>query len=317
MSKITNVRLPSVGSAQYNPEQFNQLVRSLEQIILQLNSSYTSIPDQNISASASWFGGGGGAAGGGFAGGIRGFQTSNGIMLPYALLMDETDQFNYSATEDNILTFDTPVLEYGIRLGSHSAVFTGEIDDGSGSAGTILDVTAVTSGTILKGMTISGTGVTAGTKIIAQVSGTTGGIGVYTVDTSQLTASTTITGTRASKLLFDYPGQYLINVRVQGVNKSNAVKEFELWAKNTGVNYPLSNTRFDLPVRKSASIYGHVSALISGVFTVNDPVTEYLEMAWWGEDTDVEIEHYASGTSPTRPAVPSVILSAAFISAEA
>jgi hypothetical protein len=316
MSKIFNVRLPN-ASLEYNAQQFDQLVRSLEQIVLQLNSTYTSIPDQNLAAAASWFGGGGGAAGGGFAGGIGGFQTSNGIMLPYALLMDETDQFNYSATEDNILTFDTPVLEYGIRLGSHSAVFTAEIDDGSGSAGTVLDVTAVTSGTILKGMTISGTGVTAGTKIIAQVSGTTGGVGVYTVDTSQLTASTTITGTRASKLLFDYPGQYLINVRVQGVNKSNAVKEFELWAKNTGVNYPLSNTRFDLPVRKSASIYGHVSALISGVFTVNDPVTEFLEMAWWGEDTDVEIEHYAAGTSPTRPAVPSVILSAAFISAEA
>ena len=316
MSKIFNVRLPN-ASPEYNAQQFDQLVRSLEQIVLQLNNTYTSIPDQNQAAAAAWFGGGGGAAGGGFAGGIRGFQTSNGIMLPYALLMDETDQLNYSATEDNILTFDTPVLEYGIRLGSHSAVFTGEIDNGSGSAGTVLDVTAVTSGTILKGMTISGTGVTAGTKIIAQVSGTTGGIGVYTVDTSQLTASTTITGTRASKLLFDYPGQYLINVRVQGVNKSNAVKEFELWAKNTGVNYPLSNTRFDLPERKSASIYGHVSAFISGIFTVNDPVTEYLEMAWWGEDTDVEIEHYVAGTSPTRPAVASVILSAAFISAEA
>lgn len=316
MSKIFNVRLPN-ASPEYNAQQFDQLVRSLEQIVLQLNNTYTSIPDQNQAAAASWFGGGGGAAGGGFAGGIRGFQTSNGIMLPYALLMDETDQLNYSATEDNILTFDTPVLEYGIRLGSHSAVFTGEIDDGSGSAGTVLDVTAVTSGTILKGMTISGTGVTAGTKVIAQVSGTTGGIGVYTVDTSQLTASTTITGTRASKLIFDYPGQYLINVRVQTVNKSNAVKEFELWAKNTGVNYPLSNTRFDLPIRKSATIYGHISAFISGVFTVNDSVTEYLEMAWWGEDTDVEIESYAAGTTPTRPAVASVILSAAFISAEA
>jgi hypothetical protein len=317
MSKIFNVRLPNAVSGTYDPQQFNQLVRSLEQIVLQLNSTYTSITDQNQGAALGWMSGSSAGAGGGFAGGIRGFQTSNGIMLPYALLMDQDDQLNYSATEDNIITFGTPVLEYGIRVGSHSAVFTGEIDDGGGLAGTVLDVTAVTSGTILKGMTISGTGVTAGTKIIGQVSGTTGGVGVYTVDTSQLTASTTITGTRASKLIFDYPGQYLINVRVQTVNKSNAVKEFELWAKNTGVNYPLSNTRFDLPIRKSATIYGHISAFISGVFTVNDSVTEYLEMAWWGEDTDVEIESYAAGTTPTRPAVASVILSAAFISAEA
>ena len=53
MSKITNVRLPN-ASPQYSPEQFNQLVRSLEQIVLQLNSTYGSVFDQN-QAAAAWF----------------------------------------------------------------------------------------------------------------------------------------------------------------------------------------------------------------------------------------------------------------------
>ena len=44
MSKITNVRLPNAVSQQYDPQQFNQLVRSLEQVILQLNATYTPIP---------------------------------------------------------------------------------------------------------------------------------------------------------------------------------------------------------------------------------------------------------------------------------
>jgi hypothetical protein len=55
MSKITSVRLPNVGSSQYNPEQFNQLVRSLEQIILQLNSSYTPITTEDKDQAQTWF----------------------------------------------------------------------------------------------------------------------------------------------------------------------------------------------------------------------------------------------------------------------
>jgi hypothetical protein len=316
MSKIFNVRLPNAAPTEYSPQQFDQLVRSLEQIVLQLNSTYTSTQDQNLGAAASWFGAGGGSAGGGFAGPVRGFQASTGILLPYAMLMSEQDQANVGTTSENIITFDSPIFEYGIKVASHTAVFTGEIDDGAGSAGTVLDVTAVTSGTLLTGMTITGTGVTAGTRIVAQVSGTTGGVGVYTVSTSQLVASTTINGSRASKLVFDYPGQYLVNFRTQVSNQDNAVGEFEVWAKNNGVNYPLSNSRFDLVARKSASIWSHIVPAINGIFTVNDATTEYLEMAWWSDRPGAFLEHYGVGTSPTRPAIPSVIMTIAFVSAE-
>lgn len=66
------------------------------------------------------------------------------------------------------------------------ATFTGSI------SGTTLTVTAVASGTILINSQISGANVSLYTSITAQVSGTTGGIGVYTVDTSQTAASATI-----------------------------------------------------------------------------------------------------------------------------
>jgi len=56
MSKITNVRLPNVTSPDYDPEQFNQLVRSLEQIVLQLNASYTSYVSENKGTGRTWFG---------------------------------------------------------------------------------------------------------------------------------------------------------------------------------------------------------------------------------------------------------------------
>ena len=116
-----------------------------------------------------------------------------------------------------------------------------------------------------------------------------------------------------SKIVFAYPGQYLITARFQFANRGNAAQEFEIWAKNTGVNYPLSNTRFDIPARKSASIYSHVTANISGIFTVTSG--EYLEFAWWSDGADMYIEHYAAGTSPTRPEIASVIVTATFVSA--
>lgn len=317
MAKINNVRLPNSVPSQYSAEQFNQLVRSLEQIILQLNTTYTPTASDNLAAASSWFAGGGGSAGGGFAGGVRGFQPSSGISLPYGLFMSVADKKSLGITAENVIEYDTPIFGNGIRVGSHTASFTATINDGTPpGAGTVMTVSAVASGPILVGMILTGTGVTAGTRVAAQVSGTTGGTGVYTVTISQEVTSTTIQGSRASKLLFDYAGQYLINVSLQAANRENLISEFELWAKNTGVNYPLSNTRFDLPVRKSALIWGHATPSTVGIFTVNDPANEYLEMAWWAQLPEVYLEHYDPDVNPTRPAVPTVILTAAFISAE-
>ena len=116
-----------------------------------------------------------------------------------------------------------------------------------------------------------------------------------------------------SKIVFSYPGQYLVTARFQFANRGNSPQEFEIWAKNSGVNYPLSNTRFDIPARKSGSIWSHVTANISGIFTVTNG--EYLEFAWWSDGADMYIESYAAGTSPTRPEIASVIVTITFVSA--
>ena len=116
------------------------------------------------------------------------------------------------------------------------------------------------------------------------------------------------------EIYFDEPGQYLVTFTLQVSNRSNAVQEFEVWAGFNGLNYPLSNTRFDLPARKSATVFGHVVPAITGIFTVANPDTEYLTIKWWASSTDVFLEHYAAGTSPTRPEIPSVIMTINFVS---
>ncbi|MBX9593936.1 MAG: hypothetical protein K2X46_06210 [Roseomonas sp.] len=60
-------------------------------------------------------------------------------------------------------------------------------------ATTVLTVTAIGSGTLRPGQPISGSGVTAGTYIVAQLTGAAGGTGTYTVSVSQTASSTTIT----------------------------------------------------------------------------------------------------------------------------
>jgi len=55
MSKINNVRLPNAAERNYDPSQLNQLIRSMEQIVLQLNSNYTPNVSENKSEAQAWF----------------------------------------------------------------------------------------------------------------------------------------------------------------------------------------------------------------------------------------------------------------------
>jgi hypothetical protein len=59
----------------------------------------------------------------------------------------------------------------------------------------VLDVTAVSSGTLAVGDAITGTNIPSGATIASQVSGATGGIGIYTIDipATQYVASETVT----------------------------------------------------------------------------------------------------------------------------
>jgi hypothetical protein len=69
---------------------------------------------------------------------------------------------------------------------ANTVSFTASISNGWGGSGTVLDVTAVDSGTIRIGQNLSGNrGVARFTRITAQISGTPGGIGTYTVSKAQ------------------------------------------------------------------------------------------------------------------------------------
>lgn len=85
----------------------------------------------------------------------------------------------------NSFTDAAAVIQTGI--GHADAHFTGSI------TGTTMTVTAKADGSIAVGQVVSGTGITAGTKIVALGTGT-GGTGTYIVDKTQTATSTAIVG---------------------------------------------------------------------------------------------------------------------------
>jgi hypothetical protein len=87
---------------------------------------------------------------------------------------------------DKLQSFDLSGGAY--FYGLDDAQFTGSI------SGTTLTVSSMAYGSVVVGQTISGTGVTGGTKITAYGTGV-GGTGTYTVSSSQTVSSTTITAT--------------------------------------------------------------------------------------------------------------------------
>jgi len=116
------------------------------------------------------------------------------------------------------------------------------------------------------------------------------------------------------QIWFEQTGQYLVTFSLMFTNRGNDSQIIEVWAKDSAANYPLSNTRLDIAARKSEAVWAHAVATITGIFTVTDPDTDYLAIAWWSDGADVFLESYPEGTSPARPAIPSVILTANFVS---
>ncbi len=126
-----------------------------------------------------------------------------------------------------------------ISMGAQATtIFVGSI------SGNTLTVSSKTSGTITLNTFLVGTGITAGTKIIAtnnenpSLTGT-GGTGTYTVDIVQSSASTTISGLTSGIV-------FVATNKGSGTGKVQPWKEVILSTEGTGIIVPGSD--FDLPL---------------------------------------------------------------------
>lgn len=105
------------------------------------------------------------------------------------------------------LSFQLPQAQAVLPiLQTSTSTFTASI------TGTVMTVTTTPSTSILQNMSLAGTGVTANTFVVSQLSGIPSGIGTYTISAIQTVASTPITGT------LNIPLPY---TEIQGVIYSN------------------------------------------------------------------------------------------------
>ena len=153
-----------------------------------------------------------------------------------------------------------------------TATVTGTIDNGAGSAGTTLTVTAVSSGTLSVGQQVYGTGVSQLTRITALGTGT-GGVGTYTVSTSQLVASTTlVTGPDNYTLLatnsFNVVGNRQTGIpgRRQPIKSGDIAGQMAIWGTKTsnGNSYGADTATSNLTARVTATATENFTATAGG-----------------------------------------------------
>jgi hypothetical protein len=117
-----------------------------------------------------------------------------------------------------------------------------------------------------------------------------------------------------SRIYVRNAGMYNVQFSLQLVNKDNAVQYADIWFRVNGVDVPRSASRFDIPIRKNATVWGHV---IGTVNTFLDMAAgDYVEIAGTTSSTLVGLEHYSADTGIPRPAIPAVILTVQYISVD-
>jgi hypothetical protein len=115
------------------------------------------------------------------------------------------------------------------------------------------------------------------------------------------------------KVKVDYSGLYNVQFSIQFVNTDNAQHDIDIWFRKNNLDVAGSNSKFTVPARKSASIYGNLIAALN--FNIELAKDDYVSLAWATSSTLVTVEHLAAQTTPTRPATPSAIVTIQYLSA--
>jgi hypothetical protein len=134
----------------------------------------------------------------------------------------------------------------------------------------------------------------------------------YAVTFNTTDFSNGVTIASNSRITVADSGIWNLQFSIQFTNTTNDSQDVDVWFRVNGTNAANSNSRFGFAPRKGASDPYHTIAAINYFVSLN--ATDYVEIMWRPTDTGVQIEQYAASASPTRPAVPSAIVTMSFVS---
>jgi len=131
-----------------------------------------------------------------------------------------------------------------------------------------------------------------------------------TFDTTDFSNGVTLSN--SSRLNVAQAGIYNLQFSIQFKNTTNDGQDVDVWFRKNGTNIDNSNSRFHAVARKSSGDPSHLIASLN--FFVSLAANDYVEIMWRPTDIGVSLEHFATSSTPTRPAIPSVIATLSFVS---
>ena len=133
---------------------------------------------------------------------------------------------------------------------------------------------------------------------------------VVTFNTTDISNGVTLSN--SSRLNVADSGVFNIQFSIQLKNTTNDSHDVDIWFRKNGTNVDNSNSRYHPPARKSTGDPSHMIAALNFFIELN--AGDYVEIIYKVDNVSVTLEHFAAGSSPTRPAVPSVIATVSFVS---
>lgn len=115
-----------------------------------------------------------------------------------------------------------------------------------------------------------------------------------------------------SRITVDSSGIWNLQYSLQLKNTGVDGVEVDVWLRKNGTNVDSSNRKFYVPIRK---VIGTASYFIASMnYPISLDTSDYIEIVWRTEDVLATIDTIATASSPTRPAVPSAIVTMTFVS---
>ena len=116
----------------------------------------------------------------------------------------------------------------------------------------------------------------------------------------------------SSKITVVNSGVYNLQWSGQFENVDTQLHDASVWIRVNGADVVGSNSITSVP-NKHGGVNGHTIAAWNYFVQLN--AGDYLQLMWSTDDTQVSLQYYAAGTSPTRPTTASVIATLSFVSA--
>jgi hypothetical protein len=137
---------------------------------------------------------------------------------------------------------------------------------------------------------------------------------INSTDTPNTNAVSIVSG---SKITVTYPGVYNFQFSVQIVNSNANTKDMSIWLKQGNGGGAATDIAGSTGLISIPGSHGGVDGhgIYGWNYFVSMQASDYIQLYWSTDSTNVSIKYYASGVSPTRPATSSVVATMTFVSA--